>query len=317
MSDFYDELPHAVQAQAVRQFGVMSYEQLRVAGVSDALIRRRLRAKRWRAASSVVVILHNGPLTRRQSFSAAALSGGDVCGLAAWSAAEEAGLAGWVRPTVHILVPKGSKPISLDGVEVKVHESRRFSAGDLLSAWPPRVGIERALVDAAAWTHAVRPACGILAAAVQQRLTVAERLLDALDAAGSVRHRRVLRAAICDIAGGAQAVSEMEFLRFCDRNGLPRPVLQSVRKDRAGRRRYLDATFRRVDGTKVRVEIDGALHLVVSTYWADMRRHNDLVIGKETVLRFPSYVIYADDEAAADQLRRAINLSEPHDSSAA
>ena len=74
--------------------------------------------------------------------------------------------------------------------------------------------------------------------------------------------------------------------------------------------RYLDATLRARDGSAVRVEIDGALHLVVQTYWTDMARGNELAIGGERMLRFPSYVIYADDPAAVRQLRRALDLSD-------
>src|SRR5579875_1323738 len=317
MADFHDELPDPIRSLAGHQCGVLTFEQLRLAGLSDALVQRRLRRNRWRAVSPVVVVLHNGPLTRRQAFAAAVLSGGEECGLAAWTAAEAAGLRGWERPGVHILVSKGSKPALVGGVETYVHESRRFSKDDLVAAWPPRVSIERSLVDAAVWTRKIRPACGILAAGVQQRLTVPESLIATLDAAGAVRHRRVLRAALIDISGGAQAVSEMDFLRFCDRNALPRPLLQNVRVDSKGRRRYLDATFRRRDGKLVRVEIDGALHLVAHTYWADMFRQNDLAIGHELVLRFASFVIYANDPDAIEQLRRALNLSEPHDYSAA
>jgi very-short-patch-repair endonuclease len=84
-----------------------------------------------------------------------------------------------------------------------------------------------------------------------------------------------------------------------------------VRLDHRGRRRYLDATFTRADGRLIRVEIDGALHLVVRTYWDDMSRGNELVIGREEVLRFPSYVIHAGDPEAVDQLRRALKLSVP------
>jgi hypothetical protein len=40
-----------------------------------------------------------------------------------------------------------------------------------------------------------------------------------------------------------------------------------------------------------------------------MSRGNELVIGKEDVLRFPSYTIHANEAVAVDQLRRALNLS--------
>lgn len=130
-----------------------------------------------------------------------------------------------------------------------------------------------------------------------------------LAGAGQIRHRRLIAAALTDIGGGAQAVSEIDFLRFCRRHGFPQPELQRMRRDASGRRRYLDATFQRRDGRLVRVEIDGALHLLARTYWDDMSRGNDLVIAGETVLRFPSCVIYADDPNAVAQLRRALDLS--------
>lgn len=181
-----------------------------------------------------------------------------------------------------------------------MHESRRIGVADLVTmTWPPRVRVERALVDAAAWGTGARTGCGILAAGVQQRLTTASRLIVELDAAGAVRHRRILRAALLDIAGGAQAVSELDFLAFCARNGPPRPILQVVRHDPGGRRRYLDATLVGPTGVIVRVEIDGALHLVVNTYWADKLRGNELTIAGEPVMRFPSIVIHDNDRAAA------------------
>jgi hypothetical protein len=175
--------------------------------------------------------------------------------------------------------------------------------------WPTRVRVERALVDGASWAATPRAACGLLAAGVQQRLTVADRLLAELETAGAIRYRRLLRSALIDIAGGAQAVSEIDFLRFCRRNGFPRPLLQVARRDSAGRRRYLDATLKGPTGKIVRVEIDGALHLVVRRYWDDMSRGNELSIAGELTLRFPSFVIHDDDPDAVGQLTRALELS--------
>jgi hypothetical protein len=219
-------------------------------------------------------------------------------------------MSGWQPECIEIVVPKGVLVPPGLGLDVKVHESRRFSVEHLhVGRSIPSVRIERALIDGAVWSRSPRTACGFLAAGVQQRLTVASRLIDELDAAGAVRHRSLLRRALVDIDGGAQAMSEIDFLRFCRRNGLPVPVLQVVRLDGSGRRRYLDATFRRADGSLLRVEIDGALHLVVRTYWDDMFRTNDLVIGNERVIRLPSFVVHANDPAALDQLRRALHLS--------
>lgn len=257
----------------------------------------------------MVIVMHNGPLTPRQREAVAVLAGGRLCALAARSAAEAGGLAGWPAPCIEVVVTRGTSYPRIPGIHVKVHESRRFRADDVVPVWPPRVSIERALVDGAAWSRRPRTACGLVAAGVQQRLTTADRIMAELAKAGQIRHRHVIAAALCDIGGGAQAVSEMDFLRFCARNGFPRPILQQVRRDSTGRRRYLDATFQRSDGRLVRVEIDGALHLLVRTYWDDMSRGNEMIIDGETVLRFPSYVIHADDPVAIEQLRRALNLS--------
>lgn len=115
------------------------------------------------------------------------------------------------------------------------------------------------------------------------------------------------RALIDDLGGGAQALSEVEFLAFCRRHGFPRPELQ-VRLDTRGRRRYLDATFRAPCGRIVRVEIDGGVHLTVSQRWRDTRNDNDAIIDGELVLRFASFAIYTNDRTAVAQLRRALGL---------
>lgn len=270
-----------------------------------------LEAGRWRAHGVVVIVMHNGPLAPDQQLWAAVLNAGPAAALAARTAAAVHGLVGWEADCIELLVPRGTAVPAGLGLAVKVHESRRFTSADVHPTRVPRqVRIERALIDAAVWSIQPRAACGVLAAGVQQRLTTASNLMVELDKAGAVRHRRLLFAALADIDGGAQAMSEIDFLRFCRRHGLPRPEQQLVRRDERGRRRYLDATFKTRDGGHIRVEIDGALHLVVRTYWDDMARGNDLVIGRERVLRFPSYVIYAGDPTAVRQLRSALGLSD-------
>jgi hypothetical protein len=300
----------ALQALAVAQDGIARRDQVIALGLSRRVVDGMVEADRWRRYGSVVIALHNGPPTGRQQWWIALLNAGGLAALAARTAASELGLAGWDPPSVEILTTRGSSyPRGLP-FEVKVHESRRFAVSDIHPGRSiPTVRIERALVDAAAWSRSPKAACGVLCAGVQQRLTVASRLRAELAVAGSIRHRQLLGSVLIDIEGGAQAMSEVGFLSFCRRHGLPAPLLQRVRLDRFGKRRYLDATFRKPGGRLLRVEIDGALHLVVRTYWDDMSRGNELVIGEEQVLRFPSYAIHADDKIAVDQLRRALNLS--------
>ena len=305
---------------AAMQIDVVRRSQLLEVGLSTGTVDRMIDARRWQSdANGVVVVLHNGPLTKRQEESVAVLAGGAICALAARTAAARCGLVGWQsdESVVEVVVPRGTSYPALALVDVKVHESRRFTAEDIHpSAWPQRVGIERALIDAACWSRRPRTACGVLAAGVQQKLTVATRLMAELELAGKVRFHRLLARVLVDIDGAAQAVSEMDFVRFCTRNGLPKPRHQAVRTDGRGRRRYLDAVLVGPAG-EVRVEIDGALHLVVQTYWQDMSRGNDLLIARQSQLRFPSFVIYANDPVAVAQLRAALGLSGPDRQTAA
>lgn len=105
---------------------------------------------------------------------------------------------------------------------------------------------------------------------------------------------------------GAQALSEIDFVRLCRRNGLPPPRQQAVRVERNGRRRYLDAEWLRFDGRRLVCEIDGALHLTPRRWFDDQLRQNEIVLSGSLVLRYPSVVVRTEEKLVADQLRRAL-----------
>jgi very-short-patch-repair endonuclease len=175
---------------------------------------------------------------------------------------------------------------------------------------PRRTTVERSAIDAASWSRNERTACGLVAAVVQQRLSTGPRLLKALDAAGPIRFRRSLRFALYDISGGAQALSEIDFAKFCRKHRLGTVIRQVVRRDAAGRRRYLDILIESPSGIRLACEIDGALHLVVATYWQDMFRANELLIVGQPLMRFPSFAVRAEEAVVADQIRRAFHALE-------
>lgn len=79
-----------------------------------------------------------------------------------------------------------------------------------------------------------------------------------------------------------------------------------VRRDSAGRRRYLDAYF---EQWRVHVEVDGGQHLDPAHAWADMRRQNDLWVEGDRVLRFPAWVLRAHPEEVIAQLRAALRAA--------
>ena len=285
---------------------VTTWASLRRRGVSRARIQAQIDARRWQRLGFAIV-LHNGPLSQRQRWTIARLHAGPLAILTAFTAAQAFGLRGWERETVHVLAPGGTRLRRDCPVEVRLHLSSHWPdvptrAGTIVHALP------EALLRAAATFASARPACGILAAAVQQHLTRPVALRDALARAPRVRHRAALLAAVGDIAQGSAALSEIDFVRLCRSFGLPVPERQAVRRDSSGRRRYLDAAWRRADGRLVVVEVDGALHLAASRRWADQLRQNELTLSDAIVLRFPSVVVRTDPALVAAQLRRALQL---------
>lgn len=150
-----------------------------------------------------------------------------------------------------------------------------------------------------------RFACAVLAAVVQQRLTTADRLEVELGRVGRVRHKSHLRLALSDMAGGSEALSELDLVALCRRSGLQQPVQQRRRRDPDGTWRYLDAEWELPDGTLLVLEVDGRHHLDVSQWQADIRRERGVVLSGRRVLRATSTELRVEPHVLAADLRRA------------
>jgi hypothetical protein len=287
------------------QDGIATRLQLRASGLTDDLIRAQLDALRWQSLNEVAICFHNGPLTVGQARWAVVLSAQDPAALCGLTVMAASGVTGFDTAAVHVLIVRGAKLLAVHGLEVVVHESRRFSQQDVIGRLPPMTSLERATIDAAVWSPDSRAAARIVVAPIQQRKTTALRLLNELARTKRVRYRAGIAALLADLVGGAEALSEVEFLRWCRRHGFPVPDLQ-VRVDTLGRRRYLDAVFRRADGSLVYVEVDGGVHLSLTTRWLDTSKDNDAALAGQLALRFPSVAIYTDDAIAVRQLRAAL-----------
>ena len=160
------------------------------------------------------------------------------------------------------------------------------------------------MIDAATWSKWPRRACAILCAAVQQRLVTAEQLEAELQLAGHVRHVQIMRAILGDIGGGGHTLAEIDLGPLARRAGLPAPRRQRLRRESGGKVRWLDVEFDLPDGTVLVVEVDGAVHIQPESWWDDADRQNEVVIGGQPVLRFPSLVIRLTEQRVVDQLRR-------------
>ena len=293
------------------QDGVATRRQLADEGWSWSAVRAQVDGRRWRELNEHVVVNHNGPLTHRQKMWAVYLSAQQPAAMCGLTAMAQWGISGFDTDDVHIVVCRGARPMPVRDVNVVVHESRRFGPVDISGGRAPAAtSLRRSTVDAASWAQDLWTAYRIFVAPVQQRRETAEALRGELLVAGKIKHRRQLLALANDLSAGAQALSEVEFLRFCRRHGLPRPVCQR-RMDSAGKWRYLDATFTLASGRVVRVEIDGGVHLSLAVRSRDTLKDNNAVLARQPVLRYVSADIYADNPEAVTQLRRACGLVRP------
>ena len=114
--------------------------------------------------------------------------------------------------------------------------------------------------------------------------------------------------ALGDIAGGSQALSELDFIRLVVRPfGLPEPSRQSARWDRRGRRRWIDAAW---DDCKIAVEIDGAQHTEDPLQrWDDMERDIGLMLSGYRTLRFPGWLVRDDPEYVAGRILEVLRTA--------
>ncbi len=206
---------------------------------------------------------------------------------------------------MHILVPGGTHVTRVPGLPTRVHYIGTWDRATFLESRQLHRAAPALLLAAAGFASA-RPACGILAAGVQQRIVTAAQLEVAARGAPRLRHRHALNLAIADIAQGSQALSEIDFVALCRTHGLPVPERQGVRVEPSGRRRYLDAEWLLGNGQRLVVEVDGAIHLSPRHWWNDQLRQNELVIAGDLVLRYPSVIVRVEAAVVAEQLGRAL-----------
>jgi len=190
---------------------------------------------------------------------------------------------------------------------VMVHRTRHLPPEDQRRLGrPPCTTPARSLVDAARWAASDRDAVAVIASGFQQRLVRAVDLAPVLDRMTRINRRQLILEAVADAAGGAESIAEIDFARVCRRYGLPEPSRQAVRSDAAGRRRYRDVYF---DRWRLQVEIDGAQHMQVSSWYADMRQQNEITIAGERLLRFPAWMIRHKPGEAVAQIHAALTLA--------
>src|SRR5579859_3675972 len=189
-------------------------------------LRWRVSSGRWQQPCHGIVVAQSGPLTEVQVLRIAALWGGPDAALAGLTASRLDGLSGFddqgrppaERP-IHLLIP-ASAPMrrARPSLPLVVHYSRLLGPDDVHPLREPRrTRVARSLVDAAAWMGSDRGAQAVLAAGVQQRLVRPGDLLAVVTANRRLARRAMISATLDDIAGGTQALSELDLSRLVGR----------------------------------------------------------------------------------------------------
>lgn len=286
-----------------RQDGVITTRQA-LGYLSEKAIRHRVRSGRWRRVHRGVLLAQTGWVSETQRLWIAVLAtGSDRSALVGGrTALTVRGLRGVRADDIHVLVPRAKRVVVPAGVTL--HRVSYLPPQDCdRSTSPPSTAAGRSVVDAAQWARSDEEARLVIAASFQQRLV---RMVDvdrALERMLNARRRALILRTAWDCAGGSESLGELDFLALCRRAGLPLPSRQVQRRDRFGRRRYLDAFF---DEWRIVVEIDGAHHMAVEQMWDDAGRQNDLELAGYLVLRYPAFVVRRHPERVIADLRMAL-----------
>jgi very-short-patch-repair endonuclease len=270
----------AIPALAAQQHGVVSRAQLRVAGLHNLAIDRRISAGRLHPVHRGVFAVGHNVLTVEGRWMAAVLAGGTNAVLSHASAA-----AAWeLRPVgtgaVHVTVPSSSGRRRRAGIHL--HRSTTLDADDTTTHRNiPITTPSRTLIDIAASLRG-RALEQALDRAEQRGLVDFAELQEAIAAQPTRSGSPSLQAMLSRYTAGiAFTRSELEerFLTLCDDHGLPRPEtntrIEGVEVDFAWR----DA--------RLIVEVDGyAYHRSPSAFEADRERDVLLAMGGWHVLRF-------------------------------
>ena len=301
------EIPHREASELewllFEQDGVISRRQL-TAVMPMARLRQLIRSGRWTRPHLGIYLAHNGAVTPEQRIWIGVLSAGSGrrAVLAGTSALGAYGIRGVGDAAVHVYIPASTKDTNPPPFVV-VHRITALPKLDYHRALPPRTSPGRSVVDAARWARTDDQARRIIASAFQQRLVDRTAIESALTRMKRVKRRQLIVATAVDADGGSESVPELDFLQLCRKGKLPTPTRQSVVTDASGRRRYRDAYF---EEWGVHVEIDGAQHMHVAAWWADMQRQNLMWVKGDRVLRFPSWAIRNRPDEVIIQIRAAL-----------
>lgn len=290
---------------AAAQGGLLARSQLAALGAGPQLIRRRVAAERWQELSPRVIAMFTGTPTPEQRLWLGVLHAEpERAVVAGVAAAALAGLRGWEREEIPILVPYDrGRPQPLTGFAFQ-RTRRDLRSLRSRATGVPRCRVEPAVLLFAARERSERSAKGVLAATVQQRLSDPTRLWAELVTLGPLRRQKLFADVLAEIAGGAQSVAELDVRRMCRRFGLAPPRRQVKRRDATGRVRFTDCEWLLADGRTLVLEVDGSFHMDVDHWEDDLARQRALAATDRVAIRCTSREVRDEPAGVARDLVR-------------
>ncbi len=291
----------ALQLTLDVQAGVIAARQ--VPPRSAARVRWQVKSGRWQRGHDGIFINHSGPVTREQRIWVAVLGGGPDAAVAGPTAAELAGLTGFERDTIHVVIPHNLDGPDIDGV--RYHPTRRYDFQVAPNLEPRRITLPFALIAMVAAARSDEAAHHVLTSAAQQRLIRTAAVHEALRLRRNIKRRALMMETLLDIDDGAQSLNEVAMLRLVRRHRLPRVLLQIVAATPV-RRSRIDGGWPEFG---VYFEIDGAGHYAIKKWYDDADRQNEVALSQApgtTLLRWPGFVVRRDPDRVVDQATRAL-----------
>jgi hypothetical protein len=275
------DVPAALRDLADYQRGVVTRAQAIAAGMSDEVIRSRLRLGRWQRIHRGVYATFSGEATRAAVLWAAVLAVGEGAALSHRSAAELWKLTDEPSESVHVTVPASRRVCRPEGVVVHISGRAARAVHPVLA--PPRTRVEETILDLVDGAGTVDEVIGWVTRGLGRRLTVQEKLRAALAQRSRIRWRAALTQFLSADMAGVLSVLEYRYFHNVEQpHGLPARKRQVW--FRQGRRSgYRDNLYERYG---LVVELDGQIAHPAEEKWKDVRRDNIAVSWGLTTLRF-------------------------------
>ena len=273
---------------------IATVEAIVAAGVSRSTLRRRIRSGRWQEPAPGIVCGTTGLLTPHQRLIVASEYGGTSALLSHATAGSAWGLVP-APARQHVTVVHGHHVSSTP--QILVHQTIRDCKPhflDELPFTPPA----RTVIDICAGLTRLDDVRALMGRAAQKRLATPEQLAAELSSAPR-RGSLLPSLALQDVAAGAHAASEAQFMTIVRRAGLPLPELNAPVETRDGTK-YVDALWRHLSKG---VELDGhRFHLDAASWAADLVRQNAIQATGIVLMRVAASRVWRDERGLLREL---------------